>query len=143
MPALSAIIIGLIAPGDAVSFSNGGQCPEPPDGTCKPSVVIQQSLVDFHQGNNAARERHHLGDQRHPADRQRGEHVVARPEPATYNQIKPDIAAPGASLSAEVGTGKGETPFSGTSGAAPMVAGAVALMLEAYPQRPRGPSSPC
>lgn len=49
------------------------------------------------------------------------------------NSIKPDIAAPGASVSAEVGTGTGTTAFGGTSGAAPMVAGAAALLLKARP----------
>ncbi len=52
-----------------------------------------------------------------------------------YNQIKPDLAAPGASISADVGTGSREEAFSGTSGSASMVAGAAALMLEAYPNR--------
>lgn len=47
--------------------------------------------------------------------------------------IKPDIGAPGGSLSAEVGTGDGQTAFGGTSGAAPMVAGAAALLLDANP----------
>jgi minor extracellular serine protease Vpr len=45
--------------------------------------------------------------------------------------IKPEIGAPGASISAIAGTGTGEGPFGGTSGAAPMVAGAAALVLEA------------
>jgi subtilisin family serine protease len=47
--------------------------------------------------------------------------------------IKPEIGAPGASVSAIAGTGTGEGPFGGTSGAAPMVAGSAALLLEASP----------
>jgi subtilisin family serine protease len=46
--------------------------------------------------------------------------------------IKPDIAAPGASVSAEVGTGTGKTAFGGTSGAAPMVSGSAALIIERF-----------
>lgn len=49
--------------------------------------------------------------------------------------IKPDIAAPGASVSAEVGTGAGKTAFGGTSGASPMVAGAAALVVQNLEQR--------
>jgi minor extracellular serine protease Vpr len=48
-------------------------------------------------------------------------------------RAKPDIGAPGAWLSAEVGTGDGQTNFSGTSGAAPVVTGAAALLLDRYP----------
>lgn len=49
--------------------------------------------------------------------------------------IKPDIAAPGASISAEVGTGTDKTAFGGTSGAAPMVSGAAALIVESLEER--------
>lgn len=49
--------------------------------------------------------------------------------------IKPDIAAPGASVSAEVGTGTGKTAFGGTSGAAPIASGAAALLVEALEDR--------
>jgi minor extracellular serine protease Vpr len=45
--------------------------------------------------------------------------------------IKPEIGAPGASVSAIAGTGTGTGPFGGTSGAAPMVTGSAALVLEA------------
>jgi minor extracellular serine protease Vpr len=48
-------------------------------------------------------------------------------------RLKPDIGAPGASVSAEYGTGTGNTAFGGTSGAAPMVSGAAALVLESRP----------
>jgi subtilisin family serine protease len=51
------------------------------------------------------------------------------------NIIKPEIGAPGASVSAEVGTADGTTPFGGTSGAAPMVTGSAALLLEAFSDR--------
>ncbi len=54
----------------------------------------------------------------------------------TFNAIKPDIGAPGASVSAIAGSGFGEDAFGGTSGAAPMVTGSVALMLQRYPERP-------
>ncbi|HEX7034973.1 MAG TPA: S8 family serine peptidase [Pseudomonadales bacterium] len=47
--------------------------------------------------------------------------------------VKPEIGAPGASVSAEVGTGDRRTPFGGTSGATPMVTGAAALLLQAEP----------
>src|SRR5690606_13617206 len=48
--------------------------------------------------------------------------------------VKPEIGAPGASVSAEVGTGDLRTPFGGTSGATPMVTGAAALLLQAEPR---------
>jgi minor extracellular serine protease Vpr len=47
--------------------------------------------------------------------------------------IKPDLGAPGAWISAVVGTGAVERPFSGTSGAAPVVAAAAALLRQAHP----------
>ncbi|MGK7295495.1 MAG: S8 family serine peptidase [Candidatus Wenzhouxiangella sp. M2_3B_020] len=47
--------------------------------------------------------------------------------------LKPELGAPGASISANAGTGTGEGPFGGTSGAAPMVAGSAALVLDVYP----------
>lgn len=49
----------------------------------------------------------------------------------TFQTIKPELGAPGASISAEAGTGWGAIPFGGTSGATPVVAGAVALLQSA------------
>jgi hypothetical protein len=54
------------------------------------------------------------------------------------NLIKPEIGAPGASVSAEVGTGNGTTAFGGTSGATPMVSGSAALLMQAAPSRTPG-----
>lgn len=49
--------------------------------------------------------------------------------------IKPDLAAPGGGSSAQVGTGDGQSSFGGTSGAAPVVSGAAALLVERLRQR--------
>jgi subtilisin family serine protease len=51
------------------------------------------------------------------------------------NIIKPEIGAPGASISAIAGSGTEEGPFGGTSGAAPMVTGSAALLKQAFPGR--------
>ncbi len=51
----------------------------------------------------------------------------------SFSGIKPDIGAPGASVSAISGSGNGAEAFGGTSGAAPMVSGAAALLLSAEP----------
>ena len=54
------------------------------------------------------------------------------PQHESTTLIKPEIGAPGASVSAIAGSGTGEGPFGGTSGASPMVAGSAALLLEGF-----------
>ncbi len=51
----------------------------------------------------------------------------------SFSAAKPDIGAPGASVSAISGSGTDVEAFGGTSGAAPMVSGAAALLLSAEP----------
>lgn len=123
------VLIGLIAPGDAVSFSFGG------GDTFVPTLVVTQSTSNLIKANLSAPVNVTVS----PATSISlvGSLVgsSSRGPNFSYDAIKPDIGAPGASLSAEVGTGTGQTTFGGTSGAAPMVAGSAALLLQAYPTR--------
>jgi subtilisin family serine protease len=48
------------------------------------------------------------------------------------HRIKPEIGAPGGSVSSEHGTGTGRTAFGGTSGATPMISGSAALMKQFF-----------
>ena len=119
-------IIGLVAPG--APFSGGFADPGGP--ITIPGYMISQADADIIRGGGAV-------GKFDPANNLSlaGAMVGSSARgPTNTNIIKPEIGAPGASLSAEAGTGTGETPFGGTSGASPMAAGAAALLLEA-----RGP----
>jgi minor extracellular serine protease Vpr len=122
-------LIGLVAGGDAVSFSFGG-------GTAfAPTLVIQQALSTRIKARLAAGDVVSVSLSNAAAISLVGSMASSSSRgPAMSTQhIKPEIGAPGASLSAEAGTGSGQTAFGGTSGAAPMVAGAAALLIEAHP----------
>lgn len=127
----TGVLIGLVAPGDAVSFSYGG-------GTnFAPTLVIQQSLSTAIKGQLTAGQTVNVSISPAAAIPLVGSiaSTSSRGPSISYQSIKPEIGAPGGSVSAEAGTGTGETAFGGTSGAAPMVAGAAALLLQAYPNR--------
>jgi subtilisin family serine protease len=125
-----AVLIGLVAPGDAVAFSFGGGT------TFVPSLVIQQSLSLAIKGRLTAAEVVNVSFSNATAIALVGSmaSTSSRGPAMSTQHIKPEIGAPGASVSAEVGTGDGQTAFGGTSGAAPMVSGAAALLVEAFPQ---------
>lgn len=121
------VLIGLVAPGDAVTFAYGG-------GThFAPALVIQQSLSNSIKANIAAPVNVTISESN--AISLAGSMVTTSARGPSYssNSIKPEIGAPGASVSAEAGTGTGATAFGGTSGATPMIAGSASLLLQARP----------
>lgn len=126
-------IIGLVTPGDPFNGGfDGAACDPDDDGEldCDDIPGYMVSQADSAQLKGAVG----LTLQIDPAD---GLPLVGTvvgsssrgPGLSFDNLVKPEIAAPGASVSAEAGTGTGTTPFGGTSGAAPMVAGSAALVL--------------
>jgi minor extracellular serine protease Vpr len=121
----TGVLIGLVAAGDAVTFAFGGGT------TFVPSLVITQATANLIKANLAA-----------PVVATFSNSVTvplvssmvgssARGPSFSLNAIKPDIGAPGASVSAIAGSGTGEEAFGGTSGATPMISGAAALLLQA------------
>jgi subtilisin family serine protease len=120
-------IIGLVAPGDPFSGGDGGDRP-----ITVPGYMISQSLSNLLKSG--------LPDTVLRFDPNVGIPLVGTVTGSSSrgprdgdNLLKPEIGAPGASVSAIAGTGTGTGPFGGTSGAAPMVTGSAALLLDAYP----------
>jgi subtilisin family serine protease len=117
------VLVMMAAPGDPISFSLG-------DGThFAPTLIITQATglkirsvpvanVTVHDSSPLVKSI--VGSS-------------ARGPSYSFQTIKPEIGAPGASVSAVCGTGTGESSFGGTSGATPMVAGSAALLLQAHP----------
>jgi len=116
-------IVALIAPGPPLSFSYGGGDPSIPG-----FVVTQASGVLLKAAGARA-----TVDPTDPAltiallDVMEG--TSSRGPAFDVNYLKPNIGAPGASRSASSGD-QGYSIFGGTSGAAPMVSGAAAQLLE-------------
>ncbi|MGH9664843.1 MAG: S8 family serine peptidase, partial [Bryobacteraceae bacterium] len=120
----TAVLIGLVAPGDAVSFSNGG------GSDFVPTLVITQATsatIKTALGLSA------VNATISPANAISLVSNVAsyssRGPNYSYNMLKPDLSAPGTISAAEPGTGNGETTESGTSFACPSAAGSAALLL--------------
>ena len=121
------VLIGLVAPGDPVSFSFGG------GDTFVPTLILTQATANLIKANIAAPVNVTVGPQFKTPLVGSMVSSSARGPSVSENAIKPDIGAPGASVSAEAGTGTGTTSFGGTSGATPMIAGSAALLLDAHP----------
>jgi minor extracellular serine protease Vpr len=122
-------LIGLVAAGDAISFSYGG------GDTFVPTLIIIQSYSTLIKSTIATGATVNATFSSATAIGLVGSMVgsSARGPSYSYVAIKPDIGAPGASVSAVSGTGTGESAFGGTSGATPMIAGSAALLLSASP----------
>ncbi|HXN47332.1 MAG TPA: S8 family serine peptidase [Bryobacteraceae bacterium] len=120
------VIIGLVAPGDAISFSNGG-------GThFAPTLVITQAAATSIKTavgtvnatmspNNAISTATNVAS------------YSSRGPNYSYNMLKPDMSAPGTIMGAAVGTGNGLVTESGTSFACPITAGSAAVLLSKNP----------
>jgi len=120
-------IIGLIAPGEPFSGGDGGDRP-----ITVPGYMISQANSNLLKSG--------LPDTVVRFDPNTGVPLVGNMVGSSSrgprngdNLLKPEIGAPGASVSAIAGTGTDTGPFGGTSGAAPMVAGSAALLLQAHP----------
>lgn len=119
-----AVLIGLVAPGDAIPFSNGG------GSDFVPSLVITQATANTIK---TALTSSAVNVTVSPANAIPLVSNVAsyssRGPNFSYNMLKPDLSAPGMVSAAQPGTGNGETTESGTSFSCPLTAGAAALML--------------
>lgn len=121
-------IIGLVAPGAPFAGGDGGDRPidipgwmiSQADSTAIKAAIGNPGLATISDTNQLPLVGQLVGSS-------------SRGPQADDNRIKPEIGAPGASVSAIAGTGSETGPFGGTSGAAPMVTGSAALLLQAQP----------
>lgn len=119
-------IIGLVAPGAPFSGGDGG------DPTTIPGYMISQADANAIKAAVGTTGTVDPNNQL-PLVGQMVGSSARGPQHESTTLLKPEIGAPGASVSAIAGTGTGTGPFGGTSGAAPMVSGSAALLLQASP----------
>lgn len=126
------IIVDNNTPGDPPSFSQGAPIGSPL-GQLVPTIVLSLSDGNLIRARLAALDVVTVATGAPLAAVGSLAATSSRGPNMGLGMLKPDIGAPGASTSAQVGTGNGNSVFGGTSGAAPMVAGSAALLLQQYP----------
>lgn len=120
-------IIGLVAPGDPFEGGDGGDGP-----ITIPGFMVSQTVANLLRSglpDTVVRFDPSVGI---PLKGTMVGSSSRGPQHEDTQRIKPEIGAPGASVSAIAGTGTDTGPFGGTSGASPMVAGSAALLLEGF-----------
>ncbi len=120
-----ASIIGLVAPGDPFEGGFGG------GDVTTPSYMVSQAVANRLRSGLPNTVVRFDPTEAIPLVMSMVGSSSRGPQHAPRHLIKPEIGAPGASVSAIAGSGSGTRAFGGTSGAAPMVAGAAAVVLEA------------
>jgi subtilisin family serine protease len=130
-----ASIIGLVAPGEPFEGGFGGGV------VTTPSFMVTQAIANRIRSGLAAGVTMTVdastwsplvGTMTGSSSRGPAAGQMFYGNQAMFGQIiKPEIGAPGASISAVAGSGVGTEPFGGTSGAAPVVSGAAALLMNA------------
>ena len=121
-------VIGLVAPGDPFDGAFGGG-----PAITIPGFMVHQSTANAIKGQLAAGVIANFDPNNRVSLAMSMVSGSARGPSYSFVSIKPDIGAPGASVSAEAGTGIGQTAFGGTSGATPMIAGSAALLIQQHP----------
>ena len=121
----TAVLIGLVAAGDAVSFSNGGGTHFAPTLviTQATSTTIKNTLALPSVVNATISPANEISLAGNVAS------YSSRGPNYSYNMLKPDMSAPGTIMGAQVGTGNGQFTESGTSFACPITAGSAAVLL--------------
>jgi minor extracellular serine protease Vpr len=114
----------LVAPGDAITFSNGG-------GTdFVQSLVITQADSNVIRGALASSPVNAtLSPDNAVSLASNIAGYSSRGPNYSYSMLKPDMSAPGTIVAADPGTGNGQSSASGTSFSTPLVGGAAALLL--------------
>lgn len=121
-------IIGLVAPGDPFEGAFGGGA-----AITIPGFMVSQAIANTVKSQLAGGVVAKFDPNNKIPLVMSMASTSARGPSYSFNSIKPDIGAPGASVSAEAGTGAGQTAFGGTSGATPMISGSAALLIQANP----------
>lgn len=125
------VVVGNNVAGDAPTFSNGGLAAGTTDFV--QTLVVTQAIANTLKSVPSGVARVSVDPATALSLAGSMAATSARGPGYNYAAIKPEIGAPGASVSAVNGTGNGMSGFGGTSGATPVIAGAAALLLQKFP----------